>query len=367
VAIGLAGCDFGNSGIGVFARALVPRLTERLETRGARALTIGSAREHESIGLPLERGTLIPEFLSQPAASAAFSLLGLPLVARALGADLLYLPAANRRVVALPLVRTVGTVHDLAQFHVPAKYGRARQVYIEHVLTPLLRQLCLLTTVSAATALDVVQYAGVPDNRIRVVPNGVTLGDPDPAFVPRARPYLLYPARLEHPGKNHERLLEAFAASRARTTHDLLLAGADWGARERILKSIERLGLQGRVELLGFVSRDRLVSLLRSADVVVAAGLMEGFGLQAAEALAVGAPIAASNTDSLPEVVGDLGALFDPSDVASMQAALDRIVTDESLRERCRTLGPLRAERFSWDRAADAITEALWEMVDGAS
>ena len=365
VAVTLAGCDLGTSGVSVFVQAIMPRLRDRLAEKATSLVVLGTAREREAAGLEDSEGPTLPAALDRPAASAAFTLLGASSLARVLGASVLYLPCANRRVVGLRAIPSVGTVHDLAQFHVSSKYGAVRQVYVRNVLSPLLRALSMVTAVSQATADDVVRFAQVPLERIRVVPNGVTLGRAESRVT--SRPYLLYPSRLEHPGKNHVRLLEAFARSRARATHRLVFSGAEWGAGPRIDEAIRALGLTDVVDLLGFISRDELTTRMANADAVIVAGLFEGFGLPAAEALALGRPVAASSTGSLPEVVGALGALFDPSDTASMAAALDRVVEDGELRARCLAEGPTYVERFSWDRAATAIATALEEVIDAAA
>jgi glycosyltransferase involved in cell wall biosynthesis len=365
VAVTLAGCDFGTSGVSVFVHAVVPRLRERLAQSGTSLLVIGTARERAAAGLEHAEGPTLPAAFDGAAASAAFTLLGASTLARALGAKVLYLPCANRRIVGLRAIPTAGTVHDLAQFHVDAKYGALRQIYVRNVLAPLLRALAVVTTVSQTTADDVVRFAHVPEARIRVVPNGVTLGKAESRN--EAARYFIYPARLEHPGKNHVRVLEAFAQSRARATHRLVFSGADWGAGPRIDEAIAALGLGDVVDQLGFISRDELTTRMANADAVIAAGLFEGFGLPAAEALALGRPVAASSTGSLPEVVGPLGALFDPTDVASMAAAFDRVIEDGELRSRCLAEGPARADRFSWDRAASSIATALEEVIDAAA
>ncbi len=365
VAVTLAGCDLGTSGVSVFVQAIVPRLRDRLAQKGTSLLVLGTARERCAAGLEGADGPTLPAAFDRPAASAAFTLLGASGLARALGAKVLYLPCANRRIVGLRAIPSAGTVHDLAQFHVDAKYGAMRQVYVRRVLSPLLRALSVVTAVSQATAEDVVRFAHVPMDRVRVVPNGVTLGRPEARVA--STPYLIYPARLEHPGKNHVRLLEAFARSRARSTHRLVFTGADWGAGPRIEAAIAELGLGDAVSVLGFVSRDELTTLVANADAVIVAGLFEGFGLPAAEALALGRPVAASATGSLPEVVGPLGALFDPADTVSMTAAVDRVVEDGDLRARCMAEGPKHAERFSWDRAATEIATVLEEVIDAAA
>ncbi|MEI7893620.1 MAG: glycosyltransferase family 1 protein [Myxococcales bacterium] len=361
VALSLAGCDFGRSGVSVVAQQLLPRLGVALESRGASVFAIGTRREQESIDW---QGQMIavPSAMDAAAASAVFALAGLSLLARSFGADALYLPAANRRIVGWPRIATVGTVHDLAQFHVANKYGRLRQLYVEHLLTPTLRRLTRITTVSQATADDVVRFAGVSPDRIVVVPNGVTLEGTPPAVSPHDRPYFLYPARLEHPGKNHIRLIQAFAQSGLAKTHDLVLCGADWGALAQIQDTAHRMGVEKQVVYAGFVSRETLTGFLAHADAVVVAGLFEGFGLQAVEALALGRPVVASNTGALPEVIGELGVLFNPTNVQEIGKALGRSVNDEILRARCRRDGPKRASKFSWDHAAETIADLLIEV-----
>lgn len=363
VAISLAGCDFGNSGVGVFAQALVPRLVEELAQRGFDSRIIGSKREHEGLGTPRHARVIVPSAFDPPGRNALLVLGGLPILARSLGAQVLYLPAANRRLPFASLLPMVGTVHDLAQFHVTNKYGLAREVYVKRVLTPLIRRLSCVLAVSQATADDLVRLAKVPSARVRVVPNGISVGEPSSRPSRRPRPYVLYACRLEHPGKNHERLLEAFARSNLRHTHDLVLSGKDWGALERIERQRATLGIADRVDVVGFVSREELIHLTTHADAAVVAGLFEGFGLPAAEALAFGRPLACSNTGSLPEVAGDLAAYFDPTDVESIRRALERAIQDETLRARCREQGPAWVKRFSWDECARAVASAITEAV----
>ena len=126
-------------------------------------------------------------------------------------------------------------------------------------------------------------------------------------------PYLLYLSRLEHPGKNHLRLLQAYAESPVRHTHRLALVGPDWGAGHRIQLEIQRLNLEDRVRIVGYVGDEHVPGLISEATAVIAVGLREGFGLPALEALAMGRPVVVSNTGALPEVVGELGILCIPT------------------------------------------------------
>ena len=67
----------------------------------------------------------------------------------------------------------------------------------------------------------------------------------------------------------------------------------------------------------------------------------------------------ASNTTSLPEVVGDAGLLFDPYDIDDISSALERIISDSALRNELRLKGLNRAKQFTWDRTASQVWDVL--------
>ncbi len=367
LAIALGGTDWGRSGLGTYIRALLPRLERRLSETGGTLVAIGTSKDFEAyddVLVDAER-SVIPAFTDTPAFGAAWYLTRSGARARAVGADVLLLPAANRRATLRPGLPTVGVIHDLAQFNLPGKYDRLRTSYVQYLLPKAFAELDAVVTVSHATRTDVARVLDCPPEGIHVIANGVDterfapLEDTRVADV-RARlglhaPYLLYPARLEHPGKNHLRLLRAYATSAARESHDLVLVGSDWGAAELIQAEIQRLGLGTRVRWLGYVAEDLLPGLIAGADAVMAVGLCEGFGLPALEALAAGRPVVAARAGALPEVVGELGIICDPLDPADMALAIAHAVSSEALASRVRREGPAYASQRSWDRTCDGL------------
>jgi len=362
----VTGCDAGKSGVGVFAQKMLPRLQANLETRGYTVRALGTLDELQASGLDAQTWITLPQALQTPSLSAAASLALLPPLVRRAAA--VYLPVANRRTLGWFPVPTVGTVHDLAQLHTRRKYGLTRDVYWHHVVLPQLARLRRIATVSDATARDLFHHLHIPKERVQVVHNGLDASTlPVGHKRPWARPYILYPARLEHPGKNHVRVLEAFASSLAREQHDLLFVGEDWGALPLITSTLKRLGLEQKARWLGFVSRGERDLLIAHATLIVAAGLHEGFGLPAAEALAAGVPVAVSNTGALPEVVGPYGILFDPHNVASLAQALDQGCLDHKVRALARAEGPGWVKQFSWDTAAATMTTMMEEVTHEAA
>jgi glycosyltransferase involved in cell wall biosynthesis len=119
-------------------------------------------------------------------------------------------------------------------------------------------------------------------------------------------------------------------------------------------------GWQGEgAEVLGRVSDDELVDLYRGAAAYVDPSLYEGFGYGVLEAMACGAPVVASNTTSLPEVVGDAGLLCDPRDAEALAAGIRRLLDEPGLAESLRRRGLERAACFTWSRTAEGLSSAL--------
>ena len=79
---------------------------------------------------------------------------------------------------------------------------------------------------------------------------------------------------------------------------------------------------------------------------------MEGFGLPAVEAMACGTPVISSRAGSLPEVIGDAGLFFDPTDIPSMTASISQLLANHPLRDDLAAKALEHHSHFSWDRAA---------------
>ncbi|MEY5145252.1 MAG: hypothetical protein RL745_621 [Actinomycetota bacterium] len=121
------------------------------------------------------------------------------------------------------------------------------------------------------------------------------------------------------------------------------------------------------VSFLGFVTeREQVAALLSSADVVMAPGPIETFGLAALEAMASGTPVVVSDTSALAEVVGDLSlgaGLAVAPDGAAFADAVQTILSRDI--EQRRSAARLRAEEFPWSRSI-SLALAMHEELAGA-
>lgn len=130
---------------------------------------------------------------------------------------------------------------------------------------------------------------------------------------------------------------------------------------------IARLGLQGAVELPGWVSREELMALYQRAWAFISPTLFEGFGMPVAEALAAGIPTACSAIEPLRSVAGSAALLFDPGSEAAILEAMVHITSEAELRTRLTVEGPRRASEFSWRKTAAETLALVQEAATSTS
>lgn len=250
----------------------------------------------------------------------------------------------------------VFTIHDLIHLRFPEESSFLKRQYYEHIVLRGTHRAARVLTVSEFSKQEILEWAGIPEDRVVVVGNGVG-GE----FVPVGRvhapgfPYILYVGN-QKPHKNIPRLLEAFAQSGLANDIKLLMTGS---ATPSVSELIARLRLDDAVRFLGEVGDDDLSAYYRGALGVVLVSLLEGFGLPPLEAMACGTPVLVSNISSMPEVVGDAGLKVDPYDIEAISAGMKDLVSDDGLRADLRAKGLVRARQFSWERTAATVREIL--------
>jgi glycosyltransferase involved in cell wall biosynthesis len=226
---------------------------------------------------------------------------------------------------------------------------------------------------SASTQNDLIKW-GIEGNKITVVYPYVS-----PRFKPsinidetRARyqlpeKYILFVGTLER-RKNLPTLIRAFDQARkiSGLKHVLVLAGQRGWLYQDIFRTIEELGLNNQVVFLNYFPDDNLPMLYSGADLFVLPSLYEGFGFPILEAMACGAPVLASNVSSLPEIVGDAGALVPPNNVEQIALEIARLLMDRDRAREMAERGIQRAREFSRERFAQGILRAYDDAIKGA-
>jgi len=253
-------------------------------------------------------------------------------------------------------------VHDLIPLVCQGEQPRVQR-YFRYVVPLILQRSAVVVAVSKSTARDLADILGVEEDKVRVIYNGYDrrLFHPnvdETAVMEKYNlsPYILYVGD-QLPHKNLRTLLEAFAKTEAiREGYRLVIAGRkDPRYYPELRARAVELGITGKVVFLGYVPRNDLPGLYKGADVFAYISHYEGFGLPPVEALACGTAVVASNTSSLPEVVGSAAALVPPDDTAQVAAALDRLLGNPQLRRRLVQLGQNHVKKFSWNVCAEQM------------
>jgi glycogen(starch) synthase len=145
-----------------------------------------------------------------------------------------------------------------------------------------------------------------------------------------------------------------------------LVAGS--GTHEAELKAqAERLGLTRQGTFLGWIGDDALHSLYRIADLCVVPSIYEPFGLVALEAMASGCPCVVADTGGLREVVPnqEVGLRFRSRDPRSLARMLERVLTDDALRDRLVAEASEHVLRFDWSDVASQ-TRGVYRELTGS-
>ena len=226
------------------------------------------------------------------------------------------------------------------------------------------RRIERIFTSSRASAGEIERGFGVPARKLSMVANGVDteLFSPDPS-VPRDPHEILCVGRASDPNKGLGTLIEALARLPEPTRLTLV---DDDHPDNTARKRARELGCADRVEIVGRVPIERLVTLYRRAAVVAVPSRYEGFGLPAAEAMACGTPVVATRAGALPEVVttGGGGLLVERDDPEALAKGLARLLEQPEARARLGARGRAGIEQaYAWPRIAAATAEIYSEAI----
>ncbi|MFN8595229.1 MAG: glycosyltransferase family 1 protein [Anaerolineae bacterium] len=257
-----------------------------------------------------------------------------------------------------PGVPTVLTAYDVIPLVYPQYYTVPQRLIFRFAHARALKTAHVTLAISEATKVDLVRQFGTRPDRIVVTPLAA-----DPRFALQTTAavqtvrekyhlperYVLY-VGSNKPHKNLARLIKAWLTAEGGMGNVELVIAGSWDERYPEAKRLAEG--HARVHFLGSIDDADLPALYASALAFAFVSEYEGFGLPPLEAMACGTPVLASNTSSLPEVIGDAGLLVDPHEIDAIAAALERIITDKNLRLDLKQRSLQRAAQFSWEQTA---------------
>jgi glycosyltransferase involved in cell wall biosynthesis len=264
-------------------------------------------------------------------------------------------------------IPTVVTVHDMNHERLREFFSHENDRLFCERKARCIRNATSLIAVSENTKSELCDFFSIDPTRVRVIYHGVDHRTfYDVRHQPREREilkkygidrdYIFYVGgRWGY--KNFQKLTEAFSIGRLKKSHQLVAAGQTWSEEETT--HLKNLGIYNQCRLVHFPDKSVLRALYSFSSAFIYPSLAEGFGMPLLEAMACGAPVAASGTSCFPEIAGDAALYFDPVDPTAISRALETI-TDSQVADsfRARGVAHLLDKKFSWDFAA----QQTWDV-----
>jgi glycosyltransferase involved in cell wall biosynthesis len=276
-------------------------------------------------------------------------------------------------------VPLIVTIHDLIPLLLrPYRGGPLQRLYTA-LVSASVRGATVVLTDSQASRQDILTHLGLPPERVRAIPLAA-----DDRYSPAPGPedehiralydlperYVLYLGGFDM-RKNLVTVLATYRWVGSAMAEDcpLVIAGQlpeqDTAFTPDPRRLLEEQDVHKEfVHFVGFVEESHTPALYRGAWAFIFPSHYEGFGLPPLEALACGTPVVASDTASLPEVVGNAGVLLPPDDAQGMAGALIQLAIDDAFRAEMSRRALTQSARFSWDRTARATLAAYRDAVN---
>lgn len=303
------------------------------------------------------------------------------------GVDLIHYPWFDFYFKTLPFFKTkptIVTIHDTIPLILKEGFSVGLKGKINFALQKLSLRGCKAIIVNSQDSKkNVVKYLGVDPNKItvtylaqsddfKVLPESQKIKIKNKFNLPDK--FLLFVGDANY-SKNLPFLIDAFKKiTEIFPGLKLILVG------EVFLKKLENIdhpelkslketnqkikdfNLENKVIRPGWINNDDLVGFYNLATVYIQPSLYEGFGFPILQAFSCGCPVISANAGALPEVVGDAGILFDPTNLNQLVSILTEVLDDKTVRQKLSKLGLERAKNFSWEKTA-AETLKVYEKV----
>ena len=221
-----------------------------------------------------------------------------------------------------------------------------------------------LICISESTKKDLLELYNIkPSSKVKVIYLGFNdlAKQPEDLNILPDRPYFLY-VGTRRGYKNFGCLINAFASEHALQNDFVIVCcgGSPFSDEEKDF--FAGLNIQNKI-FYRSGSDSILSSLYKNAVAFVYPSLYEGFGIPLLEAMNCGCPVIASNTSSIPEVVGSAALLFDPNSPEELGDLLTDMVSQDTLRKKMITLGQERSQMFSWEKCAKETLAFYKEII----
>ncbi len=272
----------------------------------------------------------------------------------------------------------IATIHDLILLHFPTiKNSRLNPIFYRlkfmayrMVIKHAIKRSNRIITVSNFTKTDIIKnFKRIPEEKLIVTYEAaedycMLSPDKDDEILSRygiMKPYIMYVGNA-YPHKNLEKLAEGFAVALSKYSGlHLVLVGKDDFFYSRLRNFIKNKNIHN-VIFVGYVPDHELDTLFHNASAFVWPSLYEGFGLPPLEAMSKGIPVISSDHPCMREVLADSVYYFNGKKVSAIADAIEKILSDNSLREKLIKKGYFQVNKYSWKNMANKTLEAYGDI-----
>ncbi len=250
---------------------------------------------------------------------------------------------AAERILAAERERHPEWADSLSNAGFPVWYRRRMEA------EPHRADVCVVASTFTRSTLE---DAGVPSDRIRLLPLGADVGRIEATSRPKRGPFRILFVGSVGQRKGIKYLLDAYERIRSANTR-LVVAGPTVGSGRAFSE------YRSCVEYLGRIDQGRVFAEMARSHVLVLPSLFEGFGLVLVEAMAAGLPVIGSTHSAAPDIVedGKSGFVLAPDDVEALCDRLTRLAERPALAEEMGRQAARRARAFSWERHEERLAE----------
>lgn len=362
-------------GVGVYIENLIKELME-IDKENKYYVFYGKwMKGYDFYKLNSENFTFIEENIKQSKIIRnIYQMLIFPIKSKKYNPDIIHIPDTSP--VLLQGKRTISTIHDLAEFYFPEKYGMINSIVRKNIVRLQIKKSKKIVTISNFSKQSICDRFGCKDNKLKVIYNGIDMKKVMENDVKtnnnysilkkyniQEKKYLLCVCELEKT-KNVSIIIECFDKYLKNSEYKVVLCGKKGNDFENIIKKINDLNLHKKVIFTGYVTNDELKTLYKSCYAFIFPSLFEGFGLPVIEAMANKAPVICSKESSIPEVGGNAVITFNPRSDEDLYRAI-LYIKDEEKRKELINLGEQRVKYFSWRKTAESMKQLYEETVNG--
>lgn len=255
------------------------------------------------------------------------------------------------------------TIHDFIPLYYP-KVAKHQNIYYKILMPVLLKKSYKIVAISENTKKDILKFYNVDEKKIHVIPNGYDRELFNTKNVNRkvlekyeiSYKYVIM-VGASYPHKNLELAIKAIANIKEECK--LIIVGKNSPYIVKLKELAKELNVEGKVNFIGYISDEDLISLYYYSKAFVYTTLYEGFGLPILEAMACETVVITSDNSSLPEVYGNAGLVFENNNAIELKEKIELVLNNEELREELIEKSKENIRKFSWERTAKEVYEIL--------